>query len=602
MSLNSAASSESTTGSSSESDSHPSPAKAIFSSTQRSHKRKALGDSAGSQPHSKRLKASHNEKYRKLFNETLESVCHEELLDVPVNLAPTNIGGTLWKVDEKLRLFNALALQGRSEYGKVAAKVETKSEPEVRHYVRNLALSATEHDLYSRKKESLFDHSVVEPALDVGQACEAALESAADALSMLQYQEEARAERDKYPEHWLLNQHASKWIDDCLDSDHQGKQMLSIEMPFAHLLHVKNFLNLSKQIFMNSQDPVYNWRSYKHLENSSSKSPSIMFSACSDFHTIVCECMRRLIRISLFLAQSRLKATQGHLSPKKQVRQADVLAAVEMAGLPLNADKYWRTLSHRCNIRVSEHPDNDRGRRRKQSSEETEESLKALDSSRSRSRRRSSPRPFLSADEKGNASGSDTVSDNVSPDESELTSSGSDFDGSDDDLDTDDAKSYESPSTRHPGISSKSKQQKQEALRDAYLEACDLRADRAEEKRLWEELGQNDAEQLGLESGEMAKKPAPPNKRREGFTDWLDWTEHAAEWEAYPTFSENEAFETRSKLNTQGKSSDISFQMKTEGDKGRGNKNESLPSGENDDQVETSTDYVDYDSSEEYDD
>ena len=507
-------------------------------------KRKAEEENEAPIVGSKRLKSPYYEEYRKSFNEILSEVVHDKHRSGKALMNPSTIGGTSWSSEEKLAFFHVLARKGKNDSRGLAAALRTKSEPEVRVCLQFLLSAATTQDLYSSKRKGLFDLSTIGAALEVDESCETALEDAADALSSRQYREEEDVEKKRCPHHWLVTRHTMKWIDECFNTSREGDSVLSHEVPFALLFKPSSFLKLSKHFFMNSYDRECNWRTHGAVIKHRSRFPSVMFSAFSDLHVLTVRLTRRLVQSSLFLAGSRIEAEKDHMTPNKQIRQTDVLAAIQLAGLHLNADKTWIGLARKCNLRVFENVQNKRAWGKEYSFDEVEEYLSNHDNRRGRyrSRTRSPSSQSRQSSETEETPGSDVLSEGETFNEGPPhTVSSNSFDSTVTEIGTSEDSSMSVTDDFER------KQQRQESLQDAYMEACDMQASHEEGRRLWEVLGESNTGITSADEGGLPKRTLPSQKSRQDFIDWVNLVDYAAEWETCATIPTEEDFEANHK-------------------------------------------------------
>ncbi|KAL9635387.1 MAG: hypothetical protein Q9164_003497 [Protoblastenia rupestris] len=484
---------------------------------------------AASHSRFKRLKPLYNDRYRRLFNDTLESTSLPKAFKELEGFKTSQIGITFWSAEEKLVLFDVLARKGRHDIQRIAIALENKSESEVQSYLKLIRDAMRDWNVHAKRREHFFDVSAIDAAAEVSPSCDAGLESLADALSMLQYREEEKIERARYSRLWLLTSATAKWVDQRLNTD-EGQEEVSNALPAAHLLDLKAFLKLSKRFFMNSVEPECNWRTYTERR----KAPSIMQSAFLDLHTLALSFIKRIIQSSLFCAMSRIRSqTSKHRIPKGNVQRRDVLAALNVLGLEAKSDKTWINVPRKCNLRVYENVRNQRAWGDRYSYDEVEQILATHDNQRGRYRSKTREMPVA------RSSSGDTHSTHFSdkdPDSESLrsTASASDLSIASDSssirsnaADNDDIERYEITEQDN----SRQRREQQELLQEAYMEALDQTRSQIEEQSLWKILGDDPTTHGVCTEIEMPKKPLPPGKSQEDLVDWTDWLDYAAEWE-----------------------------------------------------------------------
>ena len=484
---------------------------------------------AASHSRFKRLKPLYNDRYRRLFNDALESTSLPTAFEELEGFKTSQIGITFWSAEEKLILFDALARKGRHDIQRIAIALENKSESEVQSYLKLIRDATRDWNVHAKRREHFFDVSAIDAAAEVSPPCDAGLESLADALSMLQYREEEKIERARYSRLWLLTSATAKWVDQRLTTD-EGQVEVSNALPAAHLLDLKAFLKLSKRFFMNSVEPECNWRTYTERR----KAPSIMQSAFLDLHTLALSFVKRIIQSSLFFAMSRIRSqTSKHRIPKGNVRRRDVLTALSVLGLEAKSDKTWINVARKCNLRVYENVRNQRAWGDHYCYDEVEQILSTHDNQRGRYRSQTREMPAArssSGDTHSTRfSDKDPVSESLrstaSPSDLSIASDSSSI--SSNAADNDNIERYEITEQDN----SRQRREQQELLQEAYMEAIDQRRNQIEEQSLWKILSDDPTTHGVCAEIEMPKKPLPPGKSREDLVDWTDWLDYAAEWE-----------------------------------------------------------------------
>lgn len=496
------------------------------SSRSRLKRRKVERYTSNLQARVKRLKPFYNDKYRVLFNSTVKGVVSPDFSEV-IPLPPTQIGVTIWSSEEKVTFFLVLARRGRHDIKGIAADIGSKSESEVYTYLELLQHATTEQNAHVHRKH-LLQIDDMKPALEVSQKCCAALDLAAEALSVFQHKEEEKLERQEHASLSLLTPTVAKWANRSLRAGEEGEHEVLQAIPAATLLNLRCFLTMSKRIFMNSSVIEDNWRTYAERR----QSPSITYTAFSDTHTLAISLTRKLIQSSLFFAMSRIRTlgTSGYYTPKQHVKARDVVAALNVLGMEANGRRTWIGTARKCRLRVYENVRHQKAEGKRYSYDEVEVIL-SKDSlgSRGRYRSRSVGNEDISQSptDKSNASSAEDV-----PEESSASSPDhSSMDKSDSSLSDDGASSTDQPSS--PSSEHGLTQQRLEQAEDAYLEASDQKASREEEKGLWEILGEDPSTKMDLEPIDLP--PVPRRGNRETFVDWTNWIDYSAEWENFET-------------------------------------------------------------------
>lgn len=521
----------------SQSDAFDSPSesseKASISSCDRSRsrgkprKRKTAKISTSTQSRLKRLKSSYNDGYRALFNSTVKEVASNKSSEADSLLQESQIGVTVWSAEEKGAFFRSLAKRGRQDIRGIAADIGSKSESEVHVYSDMLYKAAVDQQIYEKLKNSL-DTSQLEAALELRGDCSAALDLAAQTLSALEQNEVERAEKKRHKNLAVLTPKIARWVERCVEAPGGGNEDLLEQIPAARLLNAANFLALSKGFFMNSVIAEDNWRSYTGGET---KSPSIMYTALSEFHALSISITQRLAQSSLFFAMSRLRAmsASGRYTPRSHVRRRDVTAALNVLGMKSDAKAFWARTARRCRLRVYDKVRHRKVFGKRYSYLEVERILSPSaisDTVTSEITAKDSSIPRLRkcrtlTDSSASASEGSTSWDSISV-EADKSSA----------LSNDEGRSV---TLVDPQKKQDHNQERHDQIQDAYAEAIDVQASRNEERRLWEMRGEDPAEKMESADVKLPKGPFPTRKDKGELLHWKDWVDYAEDWETYET-------------------------------------------------------------------
>lgn len=460
----------------------------------------------------KRLKAHYNDKYRELYNETVNELIHAAPLHPKELLSPSQIGVTLWSSQEKEAFFTSLARKGRGDLPGIASAIGTKNELEVHVYLKLLQNEVVQQHLHNRRNQ-LFDVSVVPGALEVSSACSTALGLSAEALGILQQRAEARFEKKKHHDMWLLDQKLGRWASSCLNQGARGEKEIRGRLPAAELLDLEVFLTLSRNIFMNSSNEDEHWLKYC----SGKEQPSILCTAFGDYHRLTVSITRRLVQSSLFFAMSRRKAaTTSIYTPKQAVRKQDIAAALDVLGMKHNSRMFWTGVAKRCALMVYDGDIED---------------IQNAPLSLSEVEKRLSQGGIHSedGDEYDDLNADDTDED-ASTESSSFSASFSADGFNNSDHTSNHFDGYASSASS--GSSSKLSRVSNQDL-DIYAEALDAKASLDEEKRLWEVLDEQPPEPLSPDDIVVPRVPNGERKTGDDLDDWRAWTDFAPEWETY---------------------------------------------------------------------
>ncbi|KAL8952839.1 MAG: hypothetical protein Q9222_001274 [Ikaeria aurantiellina] len=470
---------------------------------QKKRKRSASRNSNG---RTRRLKRSYNAQYLDLLNDTITEIISGSASSKDSKLCSSQVGITRWNRHEKEHLFWAVGRYGRDSLQPIAVQIGSKSEPEIRVYLQTLAEASAKQHVYG-DESTLTGLTDIPSAVEISQQGCDVLEQAADSLAKLQQKHEEQAEKLKHADFWNLNHETADWVEQSLNGDEAGKAEVLRKLPAAEILHLKNFLRLSDEIFMNSGDPDGNWRTFR----TKYERPSMLFTAFADLGELATSITKRLAQSSLFFAMSRLRASEsGSYNHQRVVRQGDVLTALNVVGMKPNARDGWANVARRCKLNVyrdskaitSGHP---------MSYSSVERSLMPDD---------------LAADEQ--PSPSSTATTNSSDSELDDGSEHSAFSQTSSLISSDYSDVESITSSDRSQLESTSDKQT-----DAYLEYIDHEASRKEELRLWKMLGKDPPQELRHENPRMVADPGPYRHDRADLEDWRQWVAFKPEWEAY---------------------------------------------------------------------
>jgi hypothetical protein len=291
----------------------------------------------------KRQRGLLNADYLDLLNRDIDDAAHRVCLEDQIDLPPSQIGLSFWTALEKKQFFEAISRLGKHDLTGIAARIESKSVVEVKHYLRILQES-------SEGRNRNHGRSILEPAeypaaVELSQPCCHAQEEVADAISIRQEVRESQREESKWEKYWDITLRVAA----SLEKETEGASTATV--PFAQIFHIPRWLKLSDRMFMNSSIPGSNWR------NIDDHSPSIWATSFDDFYSLAVSITKRLVQSTLFISMSRIRA-KSELIPgtRNIVRKKDVEAAVASLGLAANARDWWRKSARRLRLDVYEEP------------------------------------------------------------------------------------------------------------------------------------------------------------------------------------------------------------------------------------------------------
>ncbi|KXH37824.1 hypothetical protein CSIM01_08187 [Colletotrichum simmondsii] len=309
------------------------------------HKRRAQDEIV--EPVLKRHKGVFNNNYLDLLNGDIQDVVRHTAFGGDDDLPPSQIGLTTWTSYEKKLFFEALSRLGKDDLPGISAKIQTKSEIEVRQYILLLQAAVEGRDKEQdggNKPIHLADYPA---ALEISPLCCHALDEAADALSFRQERHEELVEQKKWGECWNINLELAKRIEGDHGLDKDPTFASDHGLSFTEVLRVKSFLRLPERIFMNASNAENNWQYV------SEEPPTIRATALQDFHSLLVSVTKKIVLTTLFIAQSRIRAKK-HVEPSTRnlVRRKDVEAAVASLGMKQNSNEFWTTCARRLRLDI----------------------------------------------------------------------------------------------------------------------------------------------------------------------------------------------------------------------------------------------------------
>lgn len=520
---------------------HPFGARAL----RKIEKRKA--ERSASDLRAKRLKGFHSSEYRDLLN---VEICDASARTIPEDYIPldgSQIGSSIWKPKEKEEFFSALSRLGKDNVSEIALRIGTKSEVEVQEYVHLLHQATEERNLEDIKNHpetgyqqlvAFTDHPA---AFEISEECCISLERAGDAVSNRLESYEEQEEEAKWGDFWLLNANISKLFENKAKSENGEKEIEEI-LPSANFLNLKNWLGLSRRIFMNPAAPQEedNWQNL--AENG--ETPAIRATAFEDFHSLAVSITKRLVSTTLFQTMTRLRVTNANKIKHAQISLRDVDAAVRMLGMKSNSNEFWRGCPRRCTLDVFD-DSHSNSSIYKMSYDEVEKALEKNVRAQSRSRSQSVnqlkdlSRSFSSADNTIDSEGlTDSLSEIQESDFSDKSTHSQQLEPDLEDYDSLENSDDEfTDSNKRRGESRKNRIEELKAHKRAqeeYTQAFDEEANRLEEHRLWALLHQDPPFEIKPEPIEPPDRPR--NIREEtGYPEWRDNLEYWSQWETLPS-------------------------------------------------------------------
>jgi RNA polymerase I-specific transcription initiation factor RRN5 len=507
-------------------------------------KRKA--EQPASQIRAKRLKGLYNNGHRELLNSVIHEAASRSILDEYPSLPGSQIGSSVWTGEEKDAFFTALSRLGRHDSRGIALRIGSKSEFEVQEYIQLLHQGLKDReDLH----QPLFDLTKLPAACEISEECSDLLERAGDALASRQECSEEEAEKGKWGDFWLLTTDICKSIES--QRKEFGEQRITESLPTANFLDLKNWLELSRTIFMNSAGPLEdnNWQSFAEP----GETPAIRATAFEDFHALAVSVTKRLISTTLFCTMSRRQAIHAIGIKHAEVTLDDVEAAVKILGLKQSSFDFWIGSARKHSLTVFDF-DADAGHDVDLTYDEVETALRET-RRRSRSRSRSMSRqPFSRKSAAGSVDGgtdrdvaTDSIAESPETDDSSMYDQESDLISSSSPDDDELVDLSEGQVMSRNSRAQESRRRKAEELKkavrahEAYIEAYDLEASQVEENRLRKLFRQSSPLEIKPEPLEMPDQPKH-SRNAAAEVDWRDSIEYWSPWETLQTQVPEESF------------------------------------------------------------
>ncbi|KAH8592965.1 hypothetical protein B0O99DRAFT_674095 [Bisporella sp. PMI_857] len=485
-----------------------------------------------SEVRAKRLKSFYSNDYRELLNKEISDAVTRAIPEDQVPLQFSQIGSIIWTAEEKGLFFTALARLGRDNIPGIAHHIRSKSQLEVQEYIFVLHEALIKR-LEKRIRSELLDFVDFPAAVEVSDECSGVLERAGDALTSREECWEIEREKAKWDdESWLLTQKVSKWIG-RQRRDAKEEAEIEASFPAAIFFDLKNWLELSRQVFMNPGAPheEENWENLAEA----GETPAIRATALQDFHSLAASITKRLVSTTLFCTLSRQRSKKSKLLKHSSVNPADVAAAVKILGLEPNSHDFWVRCARRCNLKVIRDEDIPEA----MPYDEVELALGEKGST-------SQDNPLIDQIEHGNDTSSTAETD---PEEPAGSSSEPDPPSPDDDPFSSDAPSARDSETgtTHPNArlsrameNRVEKRRAAELAQETYTEALDAEASREEELRLWALLRQDPPFEVG--TVDVPDRPRFVRDEGEASADWRRNTEYWSQWETLETPVPDEDF------------------------------------------------------------
>lgn len=340
------------------------------STGQASRSSRERSQSAQSAQSTEKVEVAWTTEYRDLLNDMIADASGHSAAFDPA-LRPSRIGWSTWSAHEKSTLFEALERHGVGNLPRLTRAVGTKSQYEIQVYIQSLQQDlATQHESAPQK---LVHWSDVSAASEITAECEAALNTAADALSSRVEKQEQLAEHSKLGDDWLIDERVAEEDEQSYEQAVASTAEVKVEVKAegsqdvsttdtqsamsdpTHLLRPAAFLQLSQTLFMNNgENQELNWHHVDRITDATDE-PALFRRAWDDLHALTVSLTRRLVQASIFQAMTRLRAhnsARADWSPVAAVRGVDVRSALEMLHMGPDWNEYWAKVARRCRVSV----------------------------------------------------------------------------------------------------------------------------------------------------------------------------------------------------------------------------------------------------------
>lgn len=264
------------------------------------------------------------------------------------NVTLSTVGLVQWTGKENDTFFTALARKGRGNVSEIAQQIKSKSRLEVAEYIEFLEERLQRHQFSG---PSLLE-AEVPAAVEISTELEAVLDKFAKNIALEEQRRDLLKARKEHgsAEFWILDKAKADQVDELLTSaDKEEEALPEAISPSASLLDLKNFIQLSERIFMNTgkSRPEDNWKNVAQK----GETPSLTADALGEFYDLTVDLVIRLMEEAHNTAMERLD--KGRRERLSFVRRKDVKRALTIMGLKHNTFEYYVNLPRRLEIDVT---------------------------------------------------------------------------------------------------------------------------------------------------------------------------------------------------------------------------------------------------------
>ncbi|EPE31081.1 Homeo [Glarea lozoyensis ATCC 20868] len=498
------------------------------------HKKRKPSQVPPTEARVKRLRAYHNSEFRDVLNIDISDVVHRSIREKKDAFHKSQLGASIWTSSEKELFFAALERLGRADARGIAQRIRTKSTLEVHEYLRLLdegGRGREEKDKSIPESELWLD---MPAAFEVSEECCLLLERAGDALASHEQQHEEKVEKEKWGDCWLVNKAISQQL---AKRNHDGEDEAWFRevLPAANLFDLRNWIKLSREVFMNPAFPreEENWQALAEA----AEQPAIRATALEDFHSLAVNFTKRLISTTFFCTMSRQRAMSAKNNTHGDVTRDDVDAAIQILGIKPDSYEFWLKCPRRCNLSIID-PEESDSEGESLTYDEVEDSLRKSHRRRSRSRSRShSLQPEHRSD---SSTSSESTVDSGDETEHEHQHGSSHSSGND----ATDVSDTNIPSRKEEAAKRALAKQEGEEAQERYIEAYDMDSSKIEEARLWTMLEQDPPFEMKVEPLEEPESSQRPRRGRQDMSaTWRDRVQYWSPWETFDKPVPKESFE-----------------------------------------------------------
>ncbi|TQS39453.1 hypothetical protein Golomagni_00026 [Golovinomyces magnicellulatus] len=479
----------------------------------------------------KRLQRYFNYEYRNLLNVEIQQISSDAYQDDLQILQESQIGSSVWAVEEKALFFAALDTLGKDNVRELSSRIGTKSELEVQYYLLTLQSNA-----YARRNSSaLCTVADIPSAAEISVECCAVLERAADALSACQECVEVKIEREKWDDLWLISKNICQEFSQRKNSFIDLKSMDEFK-PIANLFNLKNWLQLSERVFMNTAGcKDENWVTLAEQ----GETPAVRATAFEDFYSLAISITKRLVSTAIFCALSRQRTMGTGRFKQSRVNAEDVQAAIRILGLKCSSNRFWIECARRCKLQVVNDMNRDGTEMEMEKSVQFDNKLSALDCVMTYDEVERFMKSYAPQHKQYQHQSTELPDhDIVHLDEARLLADDTDSrQNSDSELTSRVIESPELDSItvergQHELEMTLDKQQVIEENQNLSTDAMDMQFSRAEEKRCWNMLKLESPFEVNDEiKTDQKKLRTNIQSASEGINDWREHLDYYSEWE-----------------------------------------------------------------------